>query len=692
MQFRLLQCLAKAVAKHGGKFLFSLVPGGEAVYDIAADALEDYRRASQEGALRAELQALAQAPPEQVRQEVQAAVQAEAAGLPPDAQQTMAAYLTQVPATIRRSLRRPSDSTGTTVPASLPLSRPEDLIPFLPSRPPRFKPGDRPLPGVDWVLDELIGIGGFGEVWKAYHAHLKSKPPVALKFCLDPAALPALRNEAGLLDRVIQHGRHPGIVALLQTYLSAAPPCLEYEYIEGGDLAALIQELHARGRMRPGTANGLMLHLAGIVASAHRANPPIVHGDLKPANVLVQRDESGKVKLRVIDYGIGGLAAARAARETKQKTRTRQELLTDAVRGAYTPLYASPQQMTRGQGEPADPRDDVHALGVIWLQLLTGDLGMISVPPDWREQVEERGLNEGLVKLLASCIASKPDKRPANGLVLVEQIKATLVANERRKPEGGQEREERRQRPRSEGETGQTRALPVSGYLNKEDSPTVAPAPQPGEARSATSQPKRNSRLVRSTPRQTLQGAPGGPRHTRWWAWVAGLGAAFALGVILLAAHLTRPKEPDLVEYTSEEGRFAVRVPGTPRVSKKKTAAGETVLATVEQPNGRYVVAYLDLQTELGQDAAKAQERLEKARDGAVSSVGGKVLADQPITLAGKYPGRDVTIELPGKEDLARDRMYLVNGRLYQVTATGRKWWVESADTRKFLDSFRLRE
>jgi hypothetical protein len=149
---------------------------------------------------------------------------------------------------------------------------------------------------------------------------------------------------------------------------------------------------------------------------------------------------------------------------------------------------------------------------------------------------------------------------------------------------------------------------------------------------------------------------------------------------------------PDLVEYTSEEGRFAVRVPGTPRVSKKKTAAGETALATVEQPNGRYVVAYLDLQTEPGEGAAMAQERLEKARDGAVSGVGGKVLADRPITLAGKYPGRDVTIELPGKDDLARDRMYLVNGRLYQVTATGRKWWVESADTRKFLDSFRLRE
>ena len=53
------------------------------------------------------------------------------------------------------------------------------------------------------------------------------------------------RNEAGVLDRVMQKGRHAGIVPLLHTYLSADPPCLEYEYVEGGDLTGLIQEMHA---------------------------------------------------------------------------------------------------------------------------------------------------------------------------------------------------------------------------------------------------------------------------------------------------------------------------------------------------------------------------------------------------------------------------------------------------------------
>jgi serine/threonine protein kinase len=426
MPFGLLNCLARAVAKNGVKFLVSFVPGGAAVYDIAADALEHYRLDRHEGALRAEVQALAQAPPDQVRREVEAAVQAEAAGQPPQVRQAMAAYLGQVPAAIRRSLRRPSDPTGTTVPPDLALRGPDDLVPLLPPRPPRFKPGDRPLPGVDWELEELVGVGGFGEVWKARHAHLRSKPPVALKFCLDASAVVALRNEAGVLDRVMQHGRHPGIVPLLQTYLSADPPCLEYEFIEGGDLAGLIREQYARGKMALALANRLFQRLTEIVAFAHRADPPIVHGDLKPANVLVRRGTEGKIGLRVTDFGIGGLAAAQAAREATQPTRSRQELVTDAVRGAYTPLYASPEQMARRRGEPADPRDDVHALGVIWYQLLTGDLGMMSIPPDWREQVQERGLSEDLIRLLASCLAPRAEKRPPSAIDLADRLAALL--------------------------------------------------------------------------------------------------------------------------------------------------------------------------------------------------------------------------------------------------------------------------
>ena len=67
----------------------------------------------------------------------------------------------------------------------------------------RFKPGDRPIAGSDWVLERLLGKGGFGEVWKRHYPHLSSQDPVALKFCLDLDARGRnlLRHEADMVLR-----------------------------------------------------------------------------------------------------------------------------------------------------------------------------------------------------------------------------------------------------------------------------------------------------------------------------------------------------------------------------------------------------------------------------------------------------------------------------------------------------------
>src|SRR5687768_8685799 len=108
----LLRCVGKAAVKKAGKALCGLVPFGEVAYEVAVEAYEDYRKGHGEAELRAELERLVRATPEEVRSAAEEV--AAASGEPDDVRQGLTAYLTQVPASARQSLRRPSDPGGTT--------------------------------------------------------------------------------------------------------------------------------------------------------------------------------------------------------------------------------------------------------------------------------------------------------------------------------------------------------------------------------------------------------------------------------------------------------------------------------------------------------------------------------------------------------------------------------------------------
>src|SRR5262249_9563653 len=92
--------------------------------------------------------------------------------------------------------------------------------------------------------------------------------------------------------------------------------------------------------------------------------------------------------------------------------------LETSLRGSYTPLYASPQQRA---GATPDPRDDVHALGVIGYQMATGRLDQ-GPGIDAAEALREAGAGEGLIGLLTRCVAQKPERRPKDARELAELL------------------------------------------------------------------------------------------------------------------------------------------------------------------------------------------------------------------------------------------------------------------------------
>jgi hypothetical protein len=166
--YAFLKCLGQAFLKHGLKVVVSPVPFLLPAYEMAMDAWTNYRQGRNVEDLRVELKDSVHSEGKRLEQVIAEVVEEVAVGQPHEDQQLLTVYLKQVPDSIRHSFRRQSsDPTGRTVPGELRLDSENDLIPLLPARLPRFKRGDRPRGIGDWELEDLLGTGGYGEVWKA---------------------------------------------------------------------------------------------------------------------------------------------------------------------------------------------------------------------------------------------------------------------------------------------------------------------------------------------------------------------------------------------------------------------------------------------------------------------------------------------------------------------------------------------
>jgi len=419
----LLECVGRAVSVHGAAELGRPEPLGDALLAIARAAFEGAAaRLPGEDALREAFQEAVSVPPETIELAVRDAV---ADVLPTengDNHERVTRYLQVLPAVISQGLRRPGDDHGSSVPEQFALKRPEDWLPYLPDRLPHYREDERlELEPDHWQVRELRGLGVACETWRGGDELDPRKPPACLKFVTDSALREDFSRHEDHFRRILELDPMSGVVLLQSVYLLADPPCLESAYLVGHDLTGLIRDWRWRyDSTRPGQAIMIIRRIARAVGALHRLDPPVVHRGLKPSNILIHPTAEGKASVWVADLGWGAITSAHCLLHPTNHVRT----LRDALRGAHSPLYLSPQHK---DGEAPDPRDDVYSLGVIWYQMLKRDPS--APPPDtpeWAMEFHQDGFTDAQARLLASCLDPRAEHRPRDGLVLADQIDANV--------------------------------------------------------------------------------------------------------------------------------------------------------------------------------------------------------------------------------------------------------------------------
>lgn len=205
----------------------------------------------------------------------------------------------------------------------------------------------------NYQVVRVLGQGGMGVVYEAVHQYTEQR--VALK-----AVWQNLMMEETSRRRFLEEGRtmarlkHPNIVPLLNFFEEGGTFFLVMEFLEGRTLDDSIREL-----AHSGTPAGVdrVAHVATQVLTAlgfaHHQNPPVVHRDIKPQNIMLTPDG----RAIVMDFGIAKVLGR------EHITRTR------GVVGTYE--YMSPEQV---QGEPVSPASDVYSMGIVMYQMLTGNV------------------------------------------------------------------------------------------------------------------------------------------------------------------------------------------------------------------------------------------------------------------------------------------------------------------------------
>ncbi len=305
---------------------------------------------------------------------------------------------------------------------------------FRPSHPPVADPLVGTVVSGRFRVDDLIGQGGMGKVYRAQHLALERT--VVLKMLKpqlleDPTLVGRFEREAKAASRL----NHPNVIQVLDfgRLENDGTLYIVMEHVQGKDLRLVLRDDWPLAEER---LCNIMAQVCSALGEAHVND--VIHRDLKPENVMVEarRDQPDHVK--VLDFGIAKILGpdvpALARQGIVRLADGDQPGLTrhDVVCG--TPQYMAPEQAT---GSALDERCDLYAVGVILYQMATGHLpfdGASSmevltrhvneapVPP--RQRQPDAPISEAMERLILRALAKDPAMRPQTA----EQFRDELLA------------------------------------------------------------------------------------------------------------------------------------------------------------------------------------------------------------------------------------------------------------------------
>ncbi|MBF6444483.1 Stk1 family PASTA domain-containing Ser/Thr kinase [Nocardia farcinica] len=264
-----------------------------------------------------------------------------------------------------------------------------------------------------YELGEIIGFGGMSEVHKA--RDLRLSRDVAIKvlradLARDPTFYLRFKREAQNAAAL----NHPAIVAVYDTgeaEIDGGPlPYIVMEYVDGETLRDIVR---GKGPLPPRRAMEIIADVCAALDFSHKHG--IVHRDMKPANIMINR--SGAVK--VMDFGI-----ARALADSSNP-------MTQTAAVIGTAQYLSPEQ---ARGETVDARSDVYSVGCVLFEILTGEppfTGDSPVAVAYQHVREDPRLpshvHHGVPRELDSVVLKAMSKNPANRYQTAAEMRADLI-------------------------------------------------------------------------------------------------------------------------------------------------------------------------------------------------------------------------------------------------------------------------